>query len=179
MTPLHHRAPGLAGLITLPEASTAAPPPPYYTLLADGVHVHPSVATLLHRAAPHRSILISDSIELAGLPDGVYSGHAQIAAPQRKQGGVAYIDGTETLVGSCGCVDDCVKNLVSWSGCEVAEAVRCVTENVAGLMGLKDRGRLVEGARADFVVLEDDGTVVQTWVAGRKVWERDGGYVEE
>jgi N-acetylglucosamine-6-phosphate deacetylase len=172
MAPLHHRNPGLAGLITLPDNDD--PKPPYYTLLSDGIHVHPNIITLLYRAAPHRTILISDSIELAGLPDGTYPGHAQIPHRQVKKGAMATIEGTDTLIGATSTVNECVKNLIKWTGCNVAEAVRCVTENVVEFMGVRDRGLLLEGRRADFVVLDDDGDVLETWVAGKQVWRAEG-----
>ncbi|QDS73778.1 hypothetical protein FKW77_005411 [Venturia effusa] len=175
MTPLHHRNPGLAGLITLPEEEEEeGVTPPFYSILADGIHVHPTIATMLYRAAPHRAVLISDSIELAGLPDGTYPGNAQIHGNQVKAGALATIEGTDTLIGAVSTVDEGVKNLIRWSGCNVAEAVRCVTENVADMMGVMDRGVLVEGRRGDFVVLNDDGAVMETWIAGRQVWRCEG-----
>lgn len=67
-------------------------------------------------------------------------------------------------------MDECVRNLVAWSGCSVAEGVRCVSENIAKFMGEKRRGRLEVGRRADMVVLGEDGRVKSTWVAGKKVW---------
>jgi N-acetylglucosamine-6-phosphate deacetylase len=166
MTPLHHRNPGLAGLITLPGLVV-----PHYSMIPDGCHVHPRILTLLHRANPSKSILITDSIELAGLEDGIYPGHAQISFNQEKKGDYVTIEGTDTLIGSCISLQKCVRNLMEWSGCGIAEAVRCVTENVVSLMGVDDRGVLEPGKRADFVVLDDDGFVTQTWIAGKKVWE--------
>jgi N-acetylglucosamine-6-phosphate deacetylase len=74
-------------------------------------------------------------------------------------------------------LDQCVRNVYYWSGCDIALAVKAVTENVASFMGLTDRGRLVEGCRADFVVLDDGGNVKETWIAGHKVWpegDREG-----
>jgi N-acetylglucosamine-6-phosphate deacetylase len=65
-----------------------------------------------------------------------------------------------------------VQNLVAWSGCGIAEAVRCATENVADFMGDSERGKLEVGRRGDFVVLGDDGEVLQTFAAGKKVWEK-------
>lgn len=165
MPPLHHREPGLAGLIS----SSAAP---YYSLIADGIHLHPAVLTAAYRANPRKAILITDSIELAGLPDGVYPGHAQVAQNQVKVGNRVVMEGTDTLIGSCCGLDECVRNLVEASGCSLAESIRCVTENVADMMGLDDRGRLEEGRRADFVVLNDEGEILETWVAGLKIWER-------
>jgi N-acetylglucosamine-6-phosphate deacetylase len=61
---------------------------------------------------------------------------------------------------------------MKWSGCNVAEAVRTVTENIANFMGIADRGKLEEGRRADFVVLDDAGYVQETWIAGVKVWSK-------
>lgn len=166
MNPFHHRNPGLAGCISSPQS-------PYYSVIADGIHLHPATLTTAYRADPERCILITDSIELAGLPDGVYPGHAQIPHPQRKTGDVVVIDGTDTLIGSCIGLDQCVRNLKRWSGCTLAEAVRCVTENVAEMMGERERGKLEVGRNADFVVLGDDGEVLQTWVRGDKVYERE------
>lgn len=174
MPPFSSRDPGLAGLITLPAAHS--PPPPYYTIIADGEHVHPNTVTLLHRANPTRSILVTDSIELASLPDGTHPGHAQIPFEQTKAGTRATIAGTDTLIGGCIPLQQSVRNLMVWSGCGIAEAVRTVTENVAGLMGmdgLGGRGVLREGRRADLAVLSEEGEVLQTWVAGHKVWDRE------
>lgn len=73
------------------------------------------------------------------MPDGIYPGHAQVPYPQMKSGNRVTIDGTDTLVGSCSGIDECVRNLQQWSGCGLPEAVRCATENVVGLMGDKTR----------------------------------------
>ena len=164
MPPLHHRIPGLAGSITSSQA-------PFYSLIADGIHLHPATLTMAYRANPERCILITDSIEMAGMPDGIYPGHAQVPHPQRKQGNKITIEGTETLIGSCSSIDECVRNLKEWSGCSLAEAVRCATENIAELMSLTDRGVVEPGRRADFVVLDTEGVVQETYVEGRKVFE--------
>lgn len=165
MAPLNHRLPGLAGLISSPEA-------PYYSIIPDGIHLHPATVALAYRANPEKCILITDSIEMAGMPDGLYPGHAQIPFPQRKLGNKVTIDGTDTLIGSCIPLDECVRKLCRFSGCTLAEAVRCVTENVAGLMGLEDRGVLEVGRRADFVILDEEGFVQSTWIGGRMVFAK-------
>ncbi|KAL8753492.1 MAG: hypothetical protein Q9184_005408, partial [Pyrenodesmia sp. 2 TL-2023] len=113
MEPLHHRSPGLAGLIALPSSHSNNPErkdqhesttnpvaePPYFSLIPDGIHLHPATLTLAFRSSPHKCILITDSVELAGLPDGLYPGNAQIAHPQRKVGNRVTIEGTDTLIG--------------------------------------------------------------------------------
>ncbi|KAF1916865.1 hypothetical protein BDU57DRAFT_517233 [Ampelomyces quisqualis] len=168
------RAPGLAGLTSLPK--TQHPPSPYYTIIADGHHLHPSTVSLLYRANPKRAITITDSIELASLPDGTYPGHSQIPFEQTKDGDRATIAGTDTLIGGCIPLQQSVRNLMKWSGCGIAEAVCTVTENVAGLMGIDSeggRGVLKEGRRADLTVLSEEGEVLQTWIAGVKVWDKE------
>ena len=167
MAPMHHRNPGLAGLIT------GAPKSPYFTIISDGHHLHPGVATMLFRSNPQKCILVTDSIELAGLEDGTYPGHAQVSHNQTKQGSRVVIEGTDTLIGGCASLQECVRNIMHWSGCSVAEAVRCVTENVADFMGDPTRGKLEAGRRADLVILDDEANIVETWVAGKKVWERE------
>ena len=97
--------------------------------------------------------------------------HAQVPHVQRKHGNKITIEGTETLVGSSSSLDECVRNLKRWSGCSMAKAVRCASENIAELMGLTDRGVVEPGRRADFVVLDDEGMVLQTWISGRKVFD--------
>ena len=165
MPPLHHREPGLAGLMSTGRC--------YYSIIPDGVHLHPSILTMALRTNPGKCILISDSVELAGLPDGVYPGHGQIGGAQRKEGNKVTIVGTETLVGSCCMLDDCVRNMTVMSGCSLAEAVRCVTENVAWMMGENKRGMLEIGRRADFVILDSGGYVKETWIAGHRVWKAE------
>ena len=170
MAPLHHRDPGLAGLVT--AAPSTAHESPYFSIIPDGNHLHPSVATLLFRSNPTKCIIITDSIELAGLQDGTYPGHSQIPHNQTKTGSRVTIEGTETLIGGCAALDECVRNVVQWSGCSLAEAVRCVTENIVDFMGERSRGRLEVGRKADLVILDDEGHVLQTWIGGKKVWEK-------
>jgi N-acetylglucosamine-6-phosphate deacetylase len=172
MPGLASRAPGLAGLISLPKQHD--PAPPYYTIIADGQHLHPSTVSFLHRANLKRAITITDSIELASLPDGTYPGHSQIPHQQTKLGDRATIAGTDTLIGGCIPLQQSVRNVMEWSGCGIAEAVGSVTENVANFMGIDgERGVLREGRRADLTVLSESGEVLQTWVAGVKVWDRE------
>lgn len=162
MAPLHHRDPGLAGLMTTGKC--------YYSVIPDGIHLHPSVLALCMRGDPRKCVFITDSIELAGLPDGVHPGHGQIPLNQYKQGNKVTIEGTDTLIGSCCMLDECVRNAVAFTGCNLAEAVQCVTENIADLMAENKRGKLEPGRRADFVILNQEGEVQETWIGGVKVW---------
>lgn len=170
MSGLHHRNPGVPGVVGLSQLSSPeSPGAPYFSMIPDGEHLHPSVVSLMFKSAPQRAILVSDSIELLGLPDGVYPGHAQIPHKQVKRGTRVCIEGTDTLIGGCCSLQEGVRNLTNWTGGSIAEAIRTVTENVADLMGLEDRGKLEVGRRADLVILDAEGSVKSTYIAGRKI----------
>lgn len=124
---------------------------------------------MTYRSSPRHCILISNSIELSGLPDGLYPGHAHIPSKQVKVGNKVTIEGTDTLTGGCVGLDECVRNLMDWADIKVEAAVLCVTENVVDAMGLHDRGKLDIGKRADFVIMNEDGTLKETWVLGKRV----------
>ena len=81
------------------------------------------VSSISYQSRQGKCILITASIELAGLPDGTYPGHAQIPFPQAKIGSRVVIEGTETLIGGCASLAECVQNVVTWSGCDISEAV--------------------------------------------------------
>ncbi|KAK6602494.1 N-acetylglucosamine-6-phosphate deacetylase [Botrytis cinerea] len=168
MNPLHHREPGLVGLISSPKAENRWKPS--FSLIADSIHLHPSIVSMAYHASPNKAILVTDSVELSGLPDGIYPGHSQIPHPQLKEGNKVTIAGTETLVGTCIPLDQCVRNLMEWANIPIEKAVMTVTRNVAVPMGLVDRGGLESGYRGDFVVMDKQGHVKETWVLGKKIW---------
>lgn len=175
MNPLHHRDPGLAGLVSMPPSISS----PHFTLIPDLVHLHPAVLRMCYQANPSRCIIITDSIELAGLPDGIYPANGQITYPQRKLGNRAtnVADGSkgekETLIGSCITLAEGIRNMVRAADITMAEAVMCASTNIAELMKDESRGRLVAGRRADFVVFDQSGHVKQTWIGGQLVWRAD------
>ncbi len=56
--------------------------------------------------------------------------------------------------------------------CDLSSAIALVTQGPARIAGLRDRGRIVPGLRADLVAIEVRGAhpvVRQTWVAGKPV----------
>ena len=63
MPGLHHRAPGPLGEACRRGGIALG-------LIADGVHVHPTMAVLLQRLAPEQTLLVSDALAPYGLADG-------------------------------------------------------------------------------------------------------------
>lgn len=193
MNPLHHREPGLAGLVGLRSLqqdgtngsdvanqkgqSSDAANAPYVTMITDNIHLHPAILRLCYYTNPARCILITDSIELAGLPDGIYPPNGQITYPQRKVGSRAtnVADRSkgekETLIGSCITLLEGIRIMAQTTGVTLGESVNCASTNVADLMRDTTRGQLTAGRRADLVVLDSTGNVKQTWIGGNLVWQ--------
>jgi N-acetylglucosamine-6-phosphate deacetylase len=140
MSALHHRAPGAAGA-ALAHARHAE-------LIPDLLHVHPGALRVALRAIPGL-YCVSDATSATGMPDGAYRLGRQTV--HKCLGGVRLADGT--LAGSTLTLDQALRNLVS-IGLSLAEASARVSAHAAQYLGLADRGRLAEGASADFVVLD-------------------------
>lgn len=68
MRPLHHRNPGIFGVLGHAESL----PRPYFGVIADGIHLHPTTVKIAFNAHPDGFILVTDAMHLVGLPDGAY-----------------------------------------------------------------------------------------------------------
>jgi N-acetylglucosamine-6-phosphate deacetylase len=161
MSGLDHRSPGLAVAALLDDAA-------YVELIADGIHVHPGVWPLVTRLKPpDRLLLVSDAIALAGTGDGRgWIGGLQVEVVGER----ATLAGTSTLAGSVIALDSAVRNLVA-SGVALPIAVAAAGRNPLGLLGIRDRGRIAVGQRADLVELDEA-------LAVRRVM-RDGAWVAD
>ncbi len=160
MPGIHHRDPGpiVAGFdddrVTL-------------ELVLDGVHVHPSVAQMTFRAAPHRVALVTDAMAAAGGDDGYYRlGSLNVTV----QNGVAMLNGTQTIAGSTLTQDAALKCAVTSAGVDESRAVEALTLTPACVLGRDDEWGLLEpGYAADVVALDDEWAARRVWAAGSLV----------
>ena len=91
MKGIAHRAPG-------PVMAAMDCPHVEAELICDGVHVMgPVVRATFRFLGKERIIMISDSLAVAGRPDGIYLFGRQ---PVRKQGKLCTLEGTDTIAGS-------------------------------------------------------------------------------
>jgi N-acetylglucosamine-6-phosphate deacetylase len=162
MHPLHHRTPGMVGAgLNSPELTCE--------LIADGMHVDPAVVrVLVSSKGVDRVALITDCMHAAGFPEGDYDvGEGRLITVA---GGLAKLTGTDTIAGSTLTMEQAVKNVVRWAGVTVPEASRMASENQARLLGRPGvTGRIVTGALADLVVLDEELAVQATMVGGEWV----------
>lgn len=158
MVGLHHREPGApCALLTNPTACSE--------IIADGLHVTPAMVNLAWRTAgTGRLMAITDAMRAKGLGDGEYDLGGQtvevVNGEARLAGG--------SLAGSVLTFDVAFRNLVDFTGCELADAIAMTSTNAAADLGVADRkGRLAEGHDADLVVLDGDLAVRLTVCRGR------------
>ncbi len=161
MSGIDHRAPGVALVALLDDNA-------YVELIADGIHVHPAIWPLITRLKPRdRLMLVSDAISIAGTGDG----RGRIGGLEVEiVGQRVTLAGTETLAGSVIALNTAVRNVVA-AGVPLPAAVAAASRNPLGLLGVRDRGRIAVGQRADLVELDPELTVQRvmragTWYAG-------------
>lgn len=155
MRPFHHRDPGVAGAALAREDV-------FVQLIVDGVHVAPTTAALVWRAAAGRTALVTDAMAGAGLGDGLY----RLAGMQVEVRDGAARGVTGALAGSTLTMISAIRNLHAL-GAPLEEAIGAATEVPARLLRLPTAGRLAPGLPADVVVLSDELEVEKVLVGGR------------
>lgn len=160
MRGLHHREPGVVGTV-LADRSL------HYGLIIDGHHVADTAVALAYSAHPRGMVLVTDSMQAMGLPEGVYTlGGEQVSV----KGGRAVLSGQNTLAGSTCTLDAAVRRLVKATGCDVTVALEAASLRPAEAIGVADRkGKLEVGYDADLIVLDDALNVQSCYVKGVEV----------
>jgi N-acetylglucosamine-6-phosphate deacetylase len=158
---MQHRDPGLVGTLLTSDEVVCG-------LIVDGVHVHPRMVRLAYRCLGARRItLVTDAMAAMGMPPGEYAIGGQAVTVDETSARLA--DGT--LAGSILRMDEAVRNMIAFSGCTPAEAVRMASATPAEALGMAaEAGRLQPGRRADLVLLGANLKVQGTFIDGRRVY---------
>jgi N-acetylglucosamine-6-phosphate deacetylase len=159
MRPIHHREPG-------PVIGLLATPPVVCELIADGIHLHDGMLAFAARAAgPHRTALVTDAIDAAGMPDGEYGLGGQTVTVKDRVARIA----TGSIAGSTLTMDAALRRAVG-AGLPIEDACLMAATTPARVLGLADEvGALEAGMRADLVVLSSSLQVKRVMRAGRWV----------
>ncbi len=163
MSPLGHREPGLAGALVASDVTSG--------LIVDGIHVHSAVVKAAWRAKGADGLtLVTDAMSAAGMPPGEYRlGDRQVFVDDSS---ARLADGT--LAGSILHMDAAVRNVMAYTGCSLADAVRMASTTPARLLGIANRkGRIAPGCDADLVVLDESLHVAMTMVGGAVVHQAE------
>ena len=160
MTPLSHRAPGTVGAVLSQDSV-------YCELIADTFHVDPLLFGIMARQKGDRLVLITDSIQVAHLPDGVYdqSGQTVIVDGIRCR----FPDGT--IAGSSLTMDRAVRNFRAHTGLPLHEVVNMASLYPARSVGVDgEKGSIAPGKDADLLIADGDFNVRATFVRGERVF---------
>jgi N-acetylglucosamine-6-phosphate deacetylase len=164
MTPIAHRAPGLAGAVLAREDVTPE-------LICDGYHVHPAMCGVAIAAKGGRNLMaITDGTAGSGQAIGSTASLGGRAIHVRDQ--AAFLD-DGTLAGSTLTMDRAFRNIVTSFRSSLVDAVWMCATTPARQLGISDAGRIEAGLAADLVVLDRDLRVVRTLIGGEEVWIRD------
>jgi N-acetylglucosamine-6-phosphate deacetylase len=160
MRALDQRDPGILGTVLTDDTL-------YAEFICDGMHTDPAIAKLFARAkGAERAILVTDAMSATGMPDGMYKlGDLDVHVV----GGRA-TTGEDTLAGSTLTLDRAVRNYANFAGVAIPQALYTATRNPAAMLQIDDSaGKLMLDRRADLVAFSSDGTILATYLGGRKL----------
>jgi N-acetylglucosamine-6-phosphate deacetylase len=117
--------------------------------IVDGIHLPGDVLRVMLRASgKERSILVSDSVALAGSPAGSYRTNIGSLVTVGSDGSIR-MKGSQLLAGSGIALKDAIARSVALAGISLGGAIQLATKNPGQLAA--QRGRLGPGAPADLV----------------------------
>ncbi|MGN6268922.1 MAG: N-acetylglucosamine-6-phosphate deacetylase [Sphingomonas sp.] len=157
MSQLANRAPGMVGA-ALEDEST------YAGLIVDGHHVHQATLRVAVRAkGVDRLMLVTDAMPTVGAESDSFV--LQGRAIRRDGDMLKSADGV--LAGSTLTMARAVANMIAEGRVTLRQAVAMASATPAAFLGLADaRGAIAAGLAADLVLVEDDFTVLRTWIDG-------------
>ncbi len=146
MRGIAHREPGAAGALLLNDEV-------YVEVVADGVHLHPSILRLITRVKPAgKIILVTDATRFYGFRKG----------PTYNRAG--------RLFGSNTPLWFALSNMIQYTEMSFRQLVKTVTSNPARLLGIQARkGCLRRRSDADIVLLDRELKVKHVFIRGKKV----------
>ncbi|MBR6890970.1 MAG: N-acetylglucosamine-6-phosphate deacetylase [Clostridia bacterium] len=160
MPPLNHREPGAVGA-ALTDGRV------YCELIADTFHVTPMLFGLMARQKGEGLVLITDSIQVAHLPDG----------PHDQTGQTVIVDGIRcrfpdgTIAGSSLTMDLAVRNFRAHTGLPLYQVVNMAALYPARSVGADAaKGSLEAGKDADILITDGDFNVRRTYARGACVY---------
>ncbi len=176
MKAFHHRDPGIVGLLGAPNSLGTDPYAVvkkdttnttdlsnksniHYSIIADGIHVHPFALKIAYDSHQDGAILVTDSMSAMGLGPGQYNlGMMDVelkSSDGRRAADKAVVAGTDTLAGAVVTLEECVQNFKKYTGCSTVVAVSAATEKPAKVLGIyPKKGSLRIGSDADIVLLD-------------------------
>ncbi|HCD07538.1 N-acetylglucosamine-6-phosphate deacetylase [Companilactobacillus crustorum] len=159
MSGLNHRLPGMVGAALSMHLVDDE-------LICDGHHVNPFAARIvIEKKGAEHVALITDCMRAGLMPDGDYVlGELPVVVAD---GTARLKDETHNLAGSILMLNEAIKNVVDWNIATDEEAVEMASYTAAKSSKVLDKcGIIADGRDADFIVLDDDMTLSETYLDG-------------
>jgi N-acetylglucosamine-6-phosphate deacetylase len=158
MTQFGSREPGVVGAAMEHRESWCG-------IIVDGFHVHPASLriALAAKGAEHLA-LVTDAMPPVGSNQREFTLAGQTV--RCEEGRCVSADGT--LAGSILTMAEAVGNAQQLMHVDLATAACMASAVPAAVLGLAgERGSIASGMRADLVLLDGDGNIVETWIEGK------------
>ena len=141
----------------------------YCEMICDGFHLHPPIVRLLVKIkGTEKMIPITDSMMAAGYPDGFYM--LGVNKVKVENGDAKLVD-NGVRAGSTLTMQKALLNILSFTGLSLEQAVPMLSANAPRMLGLYETtGSIEKGKRADITLLDQNNTVVATFVCGKQVF---------
>ncbi len=143
------------------------------SIIADGFHLTKEEVRSFYKVkGPGKTILVSDALDLAGLPPGEYirGERTLLLTPN-----VVKLPKENVLAGAASPISKCVGVMVDFTQCSLSDAIQMASTNPAEMFSLDDKGTIGYGKRADliFFTFENNEVNIQkTYVSGKLVYEQ-------
>lgn len=141
------------------------------SIIADGFHLtKEEVRTFYKAKGVGRTILVSDALDLAGLPPGEYTrGERTLLLTQN----VVKLPKENVLAGAASPISKCIGVVMDFTECSLKNAIQMASTNPAEMFALNDLGKIELGKRGDLILFtmeNNEMTIKQTFVAGKSVY---------
>jgi N-acetylglucosamine-6-phosphate deacetylase len=162
MPPFHHRTPGAAGAA---GNCKYLDDDPYVGVIPDGIHLHPATLRLIGGL---KMIFTSDRVSVAGA-DGAVASIFGLPHPEIHLGDGAARLPDGTLAGSTTTMLDGARLMINQLGGDWPRVAEVCALHPARLLGLRDRGAIASGLRADLILLDRQLNLKAIYIGGREI----------
>ena len=144
------------------------------SIIADGFHLTKEEVRSFYKAkGVEKTVLVSDALDLAGLPPGEYTrGERTLLLTPN----VVKLPKENVLAGAASPISKCVGVMMDYTQCTLKDGIQMASTNPAELFTLEDIGSIQQGKRADLIVFTMENNqmnIEKTYVSGQLVYAQD------
>ena len=144
----------------------------YAEIIGDGVHLPPELLRFIYKVkGADKLCLITDAMRASGLEEGSRSvlGRLEGGLSVIVEDGVAKTEDRLSFAGSVATMGRVFKTVALATGAGIEKVSQMASGTPARAMGLKDRGKIAPGKRADLIVMNEDFNIEKIFFGGEEV----------